>query len=1014
MTDSAGGVLPGASVIAVDTATKDKYETVTNQAGQYNIPSVRLGQYEITVSLTGFKTVKSTGIGVAGNQVVRTDVVLGVGGVAETVLVEAKATVLHTDRAAISQTVDARAIASFPLNGRNVWDVASSTPGVLAGQTSDIGLTFRGAGQRDIQNSLTLDGISSSSNLLAATSMRPIAEAVAEVQVQTGSTSAEYGSYLGVHINVVTKSGTNQFHGSGFEYFQSDALDQRGYFEDRSVPANPRKRNQFGVQADGPVLIPGVYNGRNRTFFMGAFEGLRSEVQSSPFLDLPTLKMRQGDFSEASGTILNPFTRQPFPNNQIPQSMISPVAVRLLNYYPLPNLNGTFDNYQGPALDNDETDQLLMRVDQNIGNHVRLYGRYNWQDGYDTLSASPIEIQNVYQPRVNKNYLFSYTHTLGSRFHNDFRIGYHTIDFDTLNAFWVNGQEGAGAALGIPGFDDTQYRNPGLPVISITDFTGLGSGGTNWFQFDKTFQLSNVLSHTRGSHNIRAGVDVRKLQTGRQAQNSARGSFTFNGGMTGYSVADFMLGLPRTVVTPADQLQGHVGHWRNGFFINDVWSATSKMTLSLGLRYELNTPVQTYAGLATMLDDDMNTIIPTTLPSPGFEFHDPKYNEIAPRLGATYRLTSRTVLRGGWGIYYNPNQMNTFTFLTNNPPLAAQFTFSSDPLNPTLSFANPSGVVGPSGPPNMITPNRDLPSARKNQWSFDLQQELFAATVLDIQYLASRTNNLDRSYYPNTPQPGPGAIDPRRPNQKFREIRVIQNDLIANYDSLAFILRRRMTNGLQANAHYTWSRTRDMANHSNAGGRIVNNFDIWSDYGPAAWDVPHRLALSYIYEVPFFRTSSNAVLRSVLGGWQVSGVSTFQSGTPLNVVIQGDRANTTSPNQRPDVVGNPSVNCESNPSGLGLINCIDPAAFVIPAQFTYGNAPRNMLRGLGSKTTDLLLIKSFEIGGSALQIRAEVFNLFNTVNWGSPNTTLGAAAFGRVASTSIPMRQMQLGAKLIF
>lgn len=241
---------------AVNVNTKDTYETTTNAQGQYNIQFVRLGTYELTITLAGFQTFKATGVEVAGNQVVRTDAVLPVGGVAETVTVEAAAAVLATDRAAISQTVDQRAVANLPLSGRNVWQLASTTPGVLGGQMSDIGLTFRGAGQRDIQNSLTLDGINSSSNLLAATSMRPIAEAVSEVQVQTGSTSAEYGAYLGVHINVVTKSGTNQFHGAGFEYYQSDALDARGHFDNRANPKNPRERNQYGFQFDGPVVLP--------------------------------------------------------------------------------------------------------------------------------------------------------------------------------------------------------------------------------------------------------------------------------------------------------------------------------------------------------------------------------------------------------------------------------------------------------------------------------------------------------------------------------------------------------------------------------------------------------------------------------------------------------------------------------------------------------------------------------------------------------------------------------------
>ncbi len=261
-----------------------------------------------------------------------------------------------------------------------------------------------------------------------------------------------------------------------------------------------------------------------------------------------------------------------------------------------------------------------------------------------------------------------------------------------------------------------------------------------------------------------------------------------------------MLGLPRTVIPPTDQIQGHVGGWRNGFFVNDVWQASRNFTLSLGLRYELNTPVQTYAGLASMLAEDFETIIPASFPAPGFKFTNPNYKDIAPRLGATYRLGEKTVLRAGFGIYYNPNQMNSFTFLTNNPPLAAVSTFSTDPANPTLSFASPTGVAAPVATPDMISPTRDLPNARKDQWSVDLQRELLAGMALDFQYLGSNTSHLDRSFFNNTPQPGPGAVDPRRPSQKFRSRRIIQNDLIADYDAVSVILRKRMSRGLQADA----------------------------------------------------------------------------------------------------------------------------------------------------------------------------------------------------------------------
>jgi hypothetical protein len=275
---------------------------------------------------------------------------------------------------------------------------------------------------------------------------------------------------------VVTKSGTNQFHGASFEYYQSDALDARGHFDNRANPKNPRERNQYGFQFDGPVVLPRLYDGRNKTFFMGAFEGIRSETRTSPIISVPTARMRQGDFSEVAAQIRNPFTRENLPTNQIPQSMLSPTALRLLDYFPMPNRPGTAANYQGDAFDKDDADQVLLRVDQNLGNKIRLYARYNWHDSYNLL-GSPIEVQSITQPRVNKNSLFSYTHTLLPNLHNDFRIGYHRIDFDTLNHFWVNNLAGVGAGLGIPGFDgDVQYGNLGIPSVGITAFSGLGQG----------------------------------------------------------------------------------------------------------------------------------------------------------------------------------------------------------------------------------------------------------------------------------------------------------------------------------------------------------------------------------------------------------------------------------------------------------------------------------------------------------------------------------------------------------
>jgi len=950
--------------------------------------------------------------------------VLKVGGLAESVSVEARAQVLTTDSASVSETIGKRAIVELPLNGRNVWSLASTTPGVLAGINSDIGLSFRGAGQREIQNSLSLDGINSSANLLASTSMRPIADAVEEVQVQTGSTSAEYGSYLGVAINVVTKSGTNALHGSAFNFFKDDALNSRGWYENPANPKNPLQSNQFGFEVEGPVVIPGLYDGHNKTFFMGAYEGVRAESLSPTTASVPTALMRQGNFSEVSTPIRNPFTGQNFPGNVIPQSMLSPVSLNVLQYFPAANTTGTASNLATTASNEDNIDQFLGRVDQNVGNKIRLYGRYNWHDSRNTsIGATPA--LGVTQPRVNKNTLVTYSHTLKPTLFNDFRIGYHRLDFDTLNPFAVNDQQGAGTALGIPGFDgDTKYNNPGIPSFTISQFSGLSTSGTNWYQFDTTFQASDVLAWNRGSHNVRTGFDLRRLATGRRAANDARGLFNFTGDMSGYGMADFMMGIPRTVIPPTDQIQGHVGGWRNGFFINDNWQAKRNLTLSLGLRYERSTPVQTYAGVADMLAEDFLTIIPSAslsaYPVKGFEFTEANNKDWAPRLGATYRISDKTVVRAGYGMYYNPNQMNSFTFLTNNPPLAVVSTYTNDPNNPTLSFDHPLGTPGAPVTPDMISPTRHLPNARKDQWSVDFQRELWASGGFNLEYVGSNTSHLDRSFFNNTPTPGAGTVDSRRPTSLFRSRRIIQNDLVADYDAVTFGLRQRMYKGLQADAHYTWSRTRDMSTHSNGGGQTMDNYDIWRDYGRANWDIPNRFVASYLYDIPFLKSSPHAVVRSLVAGWQVSGVTTVQSGSPLNVTLSTDRANIgITGQQRPDLVGPvPQLSCVDDPDQAArrrqLINCFDQSAFALPAQFTFGSAPRNVLRGPGFFSTDLSFMKNVPIGGGArFQFRAECYNLFNNVNYGNPNTTFAAANFGRITSAG-SMRQVQLGGKVLF
>ncbi len=1007
VTDASGSVIPGATVVAVNLGTQDTYETTTNAQGRYSIQFVRIGTYRITVALEGFNTFVENSVEVATNQVVRTDATLRVGDISETVDVTAAAALLATDSAAIKQSIGQRAVEELPVSNRNVWTLAGTTPGVLGGTSN-----FVGAGQRSIQNSLALDGINTAANLLTSTSMRPIVDAVTEVEVQTGSTSAEYGSYLGVHVNVVTKSGTNTFHGSQFWFLRSDALNARGFFEDRSKPANPLRYNQFGVEYDGPVTIPRLFDGRNRTFFMAAYEGIRSKSETSSLISMPTEKMRRGDFSEYPGAIVNPYTLARYPGNVIPLSDLSPQALRAVQYYPLPNRPGIGANYLANTGSDADTDQLLARIDQTIGNRVRLYVRYNWQDEVNGVTAS-IPVNSRQAPRNNQNILVAYTHTLTPALLNDFRIGYHKVTDDSYNYFSYSGLGNAGAELGIPGFDgDVRFRNPGIPSFFVTGSPELGVGGSNWLQDDTTFQVANVLAYSRGAHNLRTGFDLRRLATGREAANEPRGSFTFNGQMTGYAFADLMVGVPQRVNTAVEQLRGHVAGWRNGFFINDNWQIGRRVTLSLGLRYELNLPVFTTTGWASMLNADQTKLIPADPPQPGFKFYEADYKNFAPRLGATYRPNDKTVVRAGLGVYFNPNQTNTFTFLTNNPPLSALYLFTNQTGNPVYTLEQPTGTASTAAYPNVISPTRDLPTARKTQWSIDVQREVWAGSVVELQYVGSNTSHLDRSFMNNSPDPGPGAVNPRRPNQLWGEVRTIKNDLIADYDAVSVVLRQRMTHGLQATAHYTWSRTYDMGTHSNSGaGRGPNPYDIWADYAPSDWDVPHRFVASYMYNLPFFRTSPQPLLRGLLGGWQISGITTFESGRPVNVTISGDRANTSTTNQRPNLVGTPKASC----SGSNLTNCIDASAFALPALYTYGDAPRNPVRGPGRNSTDLAIQKniSLGLGRAQLQFRGEFFNVFNQVNLNNPASVFGTATFGRITSAQ-NMRQIQLGVKIVF
>jgi outer membrane receptor protein involved in Fe transport len=1024
VTDKSGAPVAGASVSAVNTASRDTYKATTTNDGLYTFEFLRVGIYNITAQKDGFEALTRQNVVVDANQTVRADLVLEVGIVSQHIEVQATNPPISTDDAAVKEIISQKAIADLPLNGRDPLQLAITTPGVILGPKSSStgippGEDFIGAGSREIQNSISLDGASIVNNLITVASFHPSVDSIQEFEVQTGTYSAQYGAYLGAHLNLVTKSGSNDLHGAVYEFLRNDALDATPFFSKKV----PLRQNQFGVEVGGPIIIPKLYDGRNKTFFMFDYEGLREIRSSSSLATTFTDKMRSGDFSELSTQLFYPNTKTPIPGNQL-QSLLSPQALALLQWFPKANAPGITDNLIATYPNNDHWNQEIGRLDQNIGDKIRLFVRFAWL-GENIFGGAANPFQATTIPDDVHNWVAGYTQTITPNIVNDFRVAKNYLNTDALNYWYVNGPKNAGTALGIPGFTaDTLNSSPGIPAISINNYVGTGSAGTNWFQDDTTWQGADQFTWNHGDHTLIAGADVRKMITSRIAVNDTLGLFNFDGHATGNAAADFLTGYSSGVTTPAPEVRNTVAEWRDGFFVTDNWHATKNLTLDLGVRYELPTVPYTVNGYATILNSTFTGLIPSNTPQPGFKLTGPNHKDFAPRVGLAYRIDDKTVFRAGYGIYYNPNQTNSFTFLSSNPPFAfsASYPSSSDP---TFADPEPAGAGStPSKTPNVISPAAHMPSAAMNQWSAGLQRGLWSGSALDISYLGSHTVHLDHSFYINTPQPGPGSVQLRRPYQDFGDIRIIQNDENSSYQGLTAAFRQRLSHGVTALVNYTWSHDLDASTDSNGGGYPQNPFNWQGDYGNSNWDIRHRFVASFTYDLPFFRSAQSAIVKTLLAGWQTNGIFVAQTGTPVNITAANDYTNTGRSNERPNLVGPVSDTCTNGQ----LVNCIGLSSFALPSNFQWGDFGRNVLRGPGYFNLDFSAFKDFAIKENIkLQYRAEFFNLTNTPEFANPSGTLpglssgvfsftgvNPGSFGDITSTIHDNREIQMALKLVF
>jgi hypothetical protein len=608
---------------------------------------------------------------------------------------------------------------------------------------------------------------------------------------------------------------------------------------------------------------------------------------------------------------------------------------------------------------------------------------------------------------------------------NDFRFGRHVAVDPSTNYFYTNPTaEALAATANIPGFAPSA-SNPGIPGIGISGYIGTSSAtpaSTN----DETWEFNDTFNYIHGKHNIMAGLDMDRFHIKRSAVNSALGSFSFTGALSGFAPADFLLGLPLSSSTPQPYAEGNFLQWRDGFYVLDKWNATRKLTINIGLRYDVPTSLSTVNGVATILNGSCPTascpgygpadvnLLPANPPVPGYTLVVPTRTNIGPRFGFAYRVTDKWVARGGFGVYYNPNHMNDFTLLELNPPFSPAYNYqTTDLLAPTVTLSDPtpSSSTSPKPPTNVVTiyPQKGMPTSRMNQWSFDVERTLWKNAGLDVQYLGSHSDHLDTSWYNNTPMPGPGPIQARRPNPLWGTIRTIANIAYSNYDALNIVLRQRMFHGSTLLVSYSWSHDLDEVSDSN-NGAVMNPYDLRADYASSNWDIRHRLVVDYNYMLPFFLSSQNAIARNTLGGWQINGVTTIQGGYPFTVGIASDIANTaTSGTERANIVGPASTDCSTH-----LTGCIT-GDFSNPAPYTYGDTGRNILRGPGLIDFDFSLFKNIKIRERAtFQVRGEFFNFFNTPAFSAPSATFGTSSFGTVGSTSNNNRQVQLALKLTF
>ena len=1041
VTDPTGAVISGVAVTVTNLDTNLSRQTVANALGDYTLPFLPPGRYRLEATQAGFRTYKRPELKVELDQALRIDIALELGQTADSITVSDTPPALNTENGSRGEVTTNEEISQMPLDGRNFSDLALLTGGVIPkGDGGDGAFAVNGA--RADNFGFLMDGVENTQKRNTGAMVNPPIESVQEFKLITSGFGAEYGRYAGGVLSVVTKSGTNRFRGTFYEFARNDAFDARSYFD---VQKSKLRRNQYGATVSGPVRLPKLYNGRDRTFFMFSWDKLQLANGKTQRGIVPRPEYFQGDFSRATDALgrplalTDPLARAPFPGNQIPVNRFDPVAVKLASFFPAPNLAGSVNNFISQGNGTSDNNGFTAKVDHRLGDKNQLTFANNWtpNSNWDPVAASRSPLP-IFGSANNIFSLLSYIRYLRTISPTMFLDVKASFSRKTNNQRWPFGQDRDWAAE--TGFSGG-ITNPiasGLPELNTSGYIILGPA----YDLPKiwsynNYQYSGALTWIKGRHNIKMGGEFLRIQYFSRQYGSTRGRLTFLGRNTNEPFADLLLGWPNTATRQLDGAGPYhlVSNYTS--YVQDDYKVSSSLTLNLGLRYELMKPPREKFGAWSMFVPDLgkqvisglgvlsqqefdariatsglraNTIMAADAGLPRSIMRT-DYNNFAPRFGFAWRPfgSKAMVVRGGYGLFYGSSSLYRLDEYSDTFPFSINETYSAVASNPNaVTVSNPfpaarrsvGGTTSTSGGP------ADPKTQYLQTYSFTLERDLGKGTVLEVAYAGSKGTHLQRRFDLN--QPGRDLANRTlRPYLGFATINITSDSSNSIYNSGAFTLRRRFSKQMFLRASYTYAKSIDES--SNTGGTIQYNFptaqdssNLKSERGRSDFDIGHSFATSFIW--------TPKLSRSVfLKDWQFSGTGTAYTGPPFTPKV-ANFSFTNGEASRPDRVRT------GNAEDANIDRWFDRSAFpVVPTgAYRFGSSGRNILDGPGTLMLNASLARKIQLAERvSLQIRAESFNFPNHPNFNLPENRVDIISGGTITRAK-NNRNLQLGARLEF